>query len=108
VPVLLDARQTTMPTFVQVSGEALRVRADVLKATYDVGGTLRTLLNQYIHTVIVVGSHSAACNRLHGLEHRFCRWLLMSSDGIGSDEVGLTRLREAGRAAACREGRLRK
>jgi CRP-like cAMP-binding protein len=90
VPVLLDARQTTMPTFVQVSGEALRVRADVVKAAYDAGGALRTLLNRYIHTVIVVGSHSAACNRLHGLEQRFCRWLLMSSDGIGSDEVGLT------------------
>jgi CRP-like cAMP-binding protein len=90
VPVLLDARQTTMPTFVQVSGEAMRVRADVVKAAYDAGGALRTLLNRYIHTVIVVGSHSAACNRLHGLEQRFCRWLLMSSDGIGSDEVGLT------------------
>jgi hypothetical protein len=73
VPVLLDARQTTMPTFVQVSGEALRVRADVLKAAYDAGGALRTLLNRYIHTVIVVGSHSAACNRLHALEQRFCR-----------------------------------
>ena len=90
VPVLLDARQTTMPTFVQVAGEALRVRSDVLKAAYEAGGALRTLLNRYIHTVIVVGSHSAACNRLHSLEQRFCRWLLMSSDGIGSDEVGLT------------------
>lgn len=90
VPVLLDARQTTMPTFVQVPGEAFRVRADVVKAAYDSGGCLRTLLNRYIHTVIVVGSHAAACNRLHGLEARFCKWLLMSSDGIGSDEVGLT------------------
>jgi CRP-like cAMP-binding protein len=90
VPVLLDARQTTMPTFVQVAGEALRVRAEVVKAAYDAGGPVRALLNRYIHTVIVVGSHSAACNRLHGLEQRFCKWLLMSSDGIGSDEVGLT------------------
>lgn len=90
VPVLLDARQTTMPTFVQVSGEALRVRADVVKAAYDSGGVVRKLLNRYIHTLIVVSSHSAACNRLHGLEARFCKWLLMSSDGIGSEEVGLT------------------
>jgi CRP-like cAMP-binding protein len=90
VPILLDARQTTMPTFVQVPGEALRVRADIIKAAYDAGGALRTLLNRYIHTVIIVGSHSAACNRLHALEQRFCKWLLMSSDGIGSDEVGLT------------------
>jgi CRP-like cAMP-binding protein len=90
VPVLLDARQTTMPTFVQVAGEAPRVRVEVVKAAYDAGGPVRALLNRYIHTVIVVGSHSAACNRLHGLEQRFCKWLLMSSDGIGSDEVGLT------------------
>jgi CRP-like cAMP-binding protein len=90
VPVLLDARQTTMPTFVQVPGEAFRIRADAVKAAYDSGGHLRTLLNRYIHTVIVVGSHSTACNRLHALEQRFCRWLLMSSDGIGSDDVGLT------------------
>jgi CRP-like cAMP-binding protein len=90
VPVLLDARQTTMPTFVQVAGEAVRVRAEAVKAAYETGGRLRTLLNRYIHTVIVVGSHAAACNRLHGLEQRFCKWLLMSSDGIGSDEVGLT------------------
>ena len=79
-----------MPTFVQVPGEAFKVRADVVKAAYDSGGRLRTLLNRYIHTLIVVSSHSAACNRLHGLEQRFCKWLLMSSDGIGSNEVGLT------------------
>lgn len=90
VPVLLDARQTTMPTFVQVPGEALRVRAEIVKTSYDAGGPLRTLLNRYIHTVIVVGSNAAACNRLHSLEQRFCKWLLMSSDGIGSEEVGLT------------------
>lgn len=90
VPVLLDARQTTMPTSVQVAGEAVRVRAEVVKAAYDAGGRLRTFLNRYIHTVIVVGSQAAACNRLHGLEQRFCKWLLKSSDGIGSDDVGLT------------------
>jgi CRP-like cAMP-binding protein len=90
VPVLLDARQTTMPTFVQVPGEALRVRAEIVKTVYDSGGPPRTLLNRYIHTVIVIGSQATACNRLHSLEQRFCKWLLMSSDGIGSDEVGLT------------------
>jgi CRP-like cAMP-binding protein len=90
VPVLLDARQTTMPTFTQIPGEAIRVRADVLKAAYDRGGALRDLLNRYIHTVIVVGSHSAACNALHKIVARMSRWLLMSSDGVGSAEVNLT------------------
>jgi len=90
LPVLLDAGQTTMPTFCQVPGEAVRVRAHVIKDAYERGGGVRKLFNRYVHTVIVVGSHSTACNRLHSLEQRFCKWLLMSADGIGSDDVALT------------------
>ena len=90
IPVLLDAAQTTMPTFCQVPGEAIRIRAQAVKEAYERGGAVRKLLNRYIHTVIVTGSHSAACNRLHTLEQRFYKWLLMSGDGIGSEEVGLT------------------
>jgi CRP-like cAMP-binding protein len=90
VPVLLDARQTPMPTFTQIPGDALRVRADVVKAAYERGGALRDILNRYVHTVIVVGSYSTACNALHKVRRRMCKWLLMSSDGVGSDEVNLT------------------
>jgi CRP-like cAMP-binding protein len=90
VPVLLDAKMTTMPTFAQVPGDALRVRAGFVKEMYDEGGALTRLLNRYIHTVIVTGSQSTACNARHSVEQRLCRWLLMSSDGVGSEEVNLT------------------
>jgi CRP-like cAMP-binding protein len=90
IPVLLDAETTTMPTFTQVPGEAVRLRAGLLKEAYERNADVRRLLNRYMHTVVVVGSHAAACNRLHKLEERFCKWLLMSSDGVGSDEVALT------------------
>ena len=90
IPVVLDAVSTPMPTFCQVPGEALRVRSEVFRETYERSAGARRLLNRYVHTIVVTGSHSAACNRLHNLEQRFCKWLLMSSDGIGSDEVGIT------------------
>ncbi|MDX6270894.1 MAG: hypothetical protein QOD28_2117 [Acidobacteriota bacterium] len=90
VPVLLDAAETTMPTFVQVPGEAIRIKAAVVKELYDRGGALKKILNRYMHTVIVVSSQSTACNRLHHIEARLARWLLMSSDGVGSDEVNIT------------------
>lgn len=90
VPVILDAKMTTMPTFTQVPGDALRVRATVVKEMYDEVGPLCKLLNRYIHTVIVTGSQSVACNARHKVEERLCRWLLMSSDGVGSAEVNLT------------------
>ncbi|HEV2800635.1 MAG TPA: Crp/Fnr family transcriptional regulator [Pyrinomonadaceae bacterium] len=90
VPVLLDAAETTMPTFVQIPGEAVRLPASVVKELYEQGGGFKKVLNRYIHTVIVVGSQSSACNRLHHIEARLARWLLMSSDGVGSNEVNIT------------------
>ena len=90
VPVLLDARQTTMETVAQIAGDGFKIRAKTLKEIYDERGELHSLLNRYIHTLMIVGSQSSACNARHALEQRFCRWLLMSSDGVDSDEVRLT------------------
>jgi CRP-like cAMP-binding protein len=90
IPVLLDAGKTTMPTFTQIPGEAVKVKASVIKDMYDEGGALHKLLNRYVHTVIVTGSQSSACNARHKVEERLCRWLLMSSDGVGSDVLNLT------------------
>jgi CRP-like cAMP-binding protein len=90
IPVLLNAGQTTMPTFCQIPGDAARLRAEFLKESYERSDEVRRILNRYVHTVVVVGSQSSACNALHRVEERMCRWLLMSSDGIASDEVNLT------------------
>jgi CRP-like cAMP-binding protein len=90
IPILLDAKTTTMPTFAQIPGGAIKVQASVIKELYNEGGALHKLLNRYIHTVIVTGSQSSACNARHKVEERLCRWLLMSSDGVGSDRLNLT------------------
>lgn len=90
IPVILNAGQTTMPTFCQIPGEAVRVRAEHVRDLYEQSAEARRIFNRYVHTVVVVGSQSAACNALHRVEARTCRWLLMSSDGVASPEVNLT------------------
>jgi CRP-like cAMP-binding protein len=90
IPVLLNAEQTTMPTFAQVPGVALKMKAEVIKEAYEKRGALHMLLNRYMHTVVVMGSYSTACNALHKIEPRMAKWLLMSSDGVGADEFNLT------------------
>ncbi|MBW4639443.1 MAG: Crp/Fnr family transcriptional regulator [Gloeocapsa sp. UFS-A4-WI-NPMV-4B04] len=90
LPILLDAGTTPMRTLTQIPGKAVRIKAKIIKQEFDRGGALQKLLYRYIHTIIVIGSQSAACNRLHHLEARLCRWLLMSSDGVGSTELPLT------------------
>jgi CRP-like cAMP-binding protein len=90
LPILLDARTTPMQTLTQIPGQAVRIKAEILKEAFNAGGALRQILHRYMHTAIVVSSQTAACNRLHHLEIRLCRWLLMSSDGVCSDELRLT------------------
>ena len=90
IPLLLNAGQTTMPTFCQIPGDSVRLRSEVVRELYERGGEARRIFNRYVHTVVVVGSQSAACNALHRVEARMARWLLKSSDGVGSDEVNLT------------------
>jgi CRP-like cAMP-binding protein len=90
IPVVLNAGQTTMPTFCQIPGDALKVKSELVQDLYERSAEARHIFNRYAHTVVVVGSQSAACNALHRVEARTCRWLLMSSDGVGSDEVNLT------------------
>jgi len=35
-------------------------------------------------------SQTAVCNRLHSVEQRLCRWLLLSHDRVPSDEIAMT------------------
>ena len=90
IPVVLNAGQTTMPTFCQIPGDALRVKTELVLDLYERSTEARRIFNRYIHTIVVISSQSAACNALHRVEARMCRWLLMSSDGIGCEEVNLT------------------
>jgi CRP-like cAMP-binding protein len=90
VPILLNAEKTPMETLVQVPGEAIRIPAKDVKKVFDDGGPFNRLLNRYIHHLFVVASQSAACNRRHTIGARLARWLLMSSDGVGSNEIGIT------------------
>lgn len=90
LPFLLDAGMTPSQTLTQIPGQAVRVKAKIIKEAFDAGGALQKILYRYIHTTIVLGSQTAACNRLHQIEARLCRWLLMSSDGVGSEELLLT------------------
>jgi CRP-like cAMP-binding protein len=56
---------------------------------YEKRSALRDILSRYIHTVIVIGSYAIACNATHKVRQRMCKWLLMSSDDIDSDELHL-------------------
>jgi CRP-like cAMP-binding protein len=74
----------------QISGEARRLATDdFLELTRELEG-LDGLLHRYSQFVFETVSQSAACNRLHVIEQRAARWLLMSEDRVGRNQFDLT------------------
>jgi CRP-like cAMP-binding protein len=51
---------------------------------------LQELLSRYVGAFMAQISTSVACNGLHPVEKRCCRWLLMTHDRVDSDELALT------------------
>ncbi len=90
LPVVLGGGTTPMRSVVQIEGGAYRLRAELAKQEFDRGGALQASLHRYMHALFVAFSQSAACNRLHPLEGRLARWLLIAGDGVRSNSLPLT------------------
>jgi CRP-like cAMP-binding protein len=77
-------------SIVQIPGDAYRIKRDVLAREVDRDDALRNVLQNYVRLAISRIMQTAACNRLHSLEERCCRWLLISHDSARSDTFPLT------------------
>ena len=89
LPIVLAADTMPSRAFVQVPGEALMMHADDLRRAMDDSSTLRRLVYRYVLALFDQTAQHAACNRLHGLEERCARWLLMTHDRVTGDVLHL-------------------
>jgi len=71
---------------VQAPGDFLKMKVDVFRAQLKRGDGLLDQLHRYTRFLLVQVSQTAACNRLHRLEQRLARWLLMSHDQVRTKE----------------------
>ena len=74
----------------KVPGKALRVRADVFEGQVGQDGSLRGVLLRYTHAFLDQLSQWLACNSLHLILQRCCRWLLMTHDRVRTDRFPVT------------------
>jgi CRP-like cAMP-binding protein len=75
---------------VQVAAPALRVAAEALQEVLNSAPQLALLLTRYALVQGMQLAQTAACNRLHNLEQRLARWLLMSQDRASSNTLPYT------------------
>jgi len=90
IPVVLGARKAPYRILVQMPGDAMRIKAEVIRAEFKRGGELQNLLLSYTHALITQISQSAVCNRFHTMERRLSRWLLIAHDRVDGDTFHLT------------------
>jgi len=90
ISAVLGADVTTNQALVQDSGSALRIKTTALRAFMKQSGALHDLLLRFTHTLITQISQTAACNRIHTVNERLARWLLMTHDRVDGDTCELT------------------
>jgi CRP-like cAMP-binding protein len=90
LPVFLGVKRSSNHALVQGLGMAMRIKTKDFLAECNNGGTLPCILQRYTHSLMTQISQSVVCNRFHSIEARLARWLLMTSDRMGSNVFQIT------------------
>ncbi len=87
---LFGVDTTILECVVQIPASAFAIHANALRRAMAKSHTLNALFQGYAHLAVDQLAQTAACNRLHSLEERCCRWLLIAHDSARSDTFPLT------------------
>ena len=75
---------------VLTSGCAIRMNATAARQAFRRAGPFQQTLLLYTQAFVTQISQTAVCNRIHSVEQRLCRWILLFDDRMCSEELRLT------------------
>ncbi len=75
---------------IQIAGDGFRVTGSALERILRSAPQLQVLLNRRTGLQGMQVAQTAACNRLHDIEQRLSRWLLMTQDRVDSGLLPIT------------------
>jgi len=87
---LLGAENAFNDHVAKLAGKVLRLKAAAAKKEFRRGGDFHDLVTRFTRHYLLQISQTALCNRLHSLEERLARWILMSDDRSTTDRIALT------------------
>ncbi len=90
LPLLVGYRTSPTRAVVQGDGTAYRCDGEALRLLMKQCPELGQQLHRFAQRLAMQTTQIAACNRLHEVEERLARWILMSQDRIGTDILPLT------------------
>jgi CRP-like cAMP-binding protein len=90
LPVIFGFKTSALRIITQGDGTAYRVDVRALQNLLPQCPVLQRQLQRYSMILGIQSTQLAACNRLHDVEERLARWLLMSHERIGGKTLPLT------------------
>ena len=90
LPLVVGLKTSATRAIVQITGSAFRLSTAQFVQVLAKCPQLAKQLNRYSQQLAMQATQVAACNRVHNVEQRLARWLLMSQDRVGGDVVPLT------------------
>lgn len=90
IPLFMGGDTTPGRAVVHSVGYCFRLKADLLKAEFARFGSTMHLLLRYTQALATQMAQTAVCNRHHSVDQQLCRWLLLSLDRLGSNELTMT------------------
>jgi CRP-like cAMP-binding protein len=90
IPAAAGIRHSPHEAIMQVGGDGFRLPVEELQAVLETSSQLQMLLHRYSTVHGLQTAQTAGCNRLHDLEQRLARWLLLIQDRVGSGLLQIT------------------
>ncbi|MEO7039503.1 MAG: Crp/Fnr family transcriptional regulator [Gemmatimonadaceae bacterium] len=90
LPLLLGDDQMPTRAFVQLAGDSYRMSSANFAKAVETNEFFARVLNRHSLALFNQAAQSVACNRLHTLEARCARWLLMTHDRMRMESFTLT------------------
>jgi CRP-like cAMP-binding protein len=90
IPALAGLDRSPLREVVQITGDGLRISASVLRELLASAPELRHELERFSIVLGLQVAQTAGCNRLHDVEQRLARWLLMAQDRVNSEILPIT------------------
>lgn len=90
VQLALGVPLSPLHSLVQGAGPALRMTANAFRQELVRSKSLREILDRYLYVLMAQLASAAACVRLHQIDQRLARWVLMTRDRAGRDEFQMT------------------
>jgi CRP-like cAMP-binding protein len=82
--------RSSVREIIQIAGDGFRIMGNALEGILRSAPQLQVLLNRHAGLQGMQVAQTAACNRLHEIQQRLSRWLLMTQDRVSVGMLPIT------------------